>query len=377
DENEWKQAIRFDGFSFDRKLQPRRTIGFIGATEDTIYVGVISELPPDGKLVTNIKRPVEDIVQDDGVEVWLDPDAESENGVFHQMLCNSEGYAYYLTHLRGDVNPEEVYGWKGNYNIKNGLRDGFWHCEIEIPVKNLYKVSKTTDRKWQINICRNYKRPGSWSAIGDEKYTFTSVNRIIFNFSKDDGIVVRQIHLKDPYLGKIDYALELYNPLEKTFKGKVKIILHRDLMPDVSKIEEITLNPQEEKEIKLEVDDDTSMKMDLDTYVTSQDDTKIYFSRKYTFDNWKQPKEKWTVSTKKKDVPVANFGISYYPSFGKMKILADITGSEGKAKVEKLIFSIREEESKKLIKQIIFNKEEFSNGKCEKLIELSKLNGIY
>jgi hypothetical protein len=378
DENEWKEAIRFDGFSFDGRLQPRKTVGFIGAAEDTVYVAILSELPPDGKLITNIKSSTEKIVYDDAVEVWLDPYAGKEDGVTYQMLCNSEGYAYYLTHLRGNIKPEEIYGWKGNYNIKNGLHDGFWHCEIEIPVKNLYKVSKTTDREWLINICRDYKRPGGWSAIGEEKYVFTSVNRIIFNFSGDDGIIVRQKHLKDPYLGKIDYIVELYNPLNKKIEGKVKILLHRDLMPEVSKTEKFLLNPEEQKYIKFEIEDDTSMKMGLDTFVTSLDDSKTYFSRKYTFDNWKQPKEKWSISLgKQKEIPVVNFSFSHYPYLKKMKILADITGSEGKAKIEKLNFVIREEQTKKEIKKITFEKDEFKNWKCEKLIDLPDLNGVY
>jgi len=373
DENEWKEAIRFDGFSWTGKLEPRRTIGYIGATNENIYVGIISELPEEGEILKNVKDNTEKIVRDDAVEVWIDPFPGEDDGVTFQMLCNSIGYVYYLTHPRGNVKQEDFYGWNGNYKISNGFHGNFWHCEIEIPLKNLVKNRKITDGKWMLNICRDYKQPWSWASIGQEGYNFTAKNKIIFEFSEKNGIVVRQKHLKDPVFGDIEYNVEIYNPCKEKVELSCNLILKRDVMPEITEREKIVLLPEEAKNFVIKVSDNVTNKFELDTNILSSDEKKIYFSRNYWWENWKTKKEKW--QTKKIELPPCDFQFAYYPYLNKIKILSDI--SRVKGKVEKVNFVIREEESKKIIKELEFNKNEFKDGKCEKIFDMPSLNGKY
>ncbi|MCM8785245.1 MAG: hypothetical protein NC827_08060 [Candidatus Omnitrophica bacterium] len=375
DEKEWEESVRFDGFSHGGKLEPKRIIGYIGANEENIYIGIMSELPNEGEILKNINQETEKIVFDDAIEVWIDPYAEKDDGVTFQMLSNSLGYAYYLTHPRGNVKSEQFYGWKGNYKIVNGFHNKWWHCEIEIPIKNLVKDREITNGLWQINICRDFKQPWAWASIGNESYAFTAGNKIFFKFSKDDGLITRQKHLKDPLFGDIEYIVEFYNPTNKKIEFNANILLKRDIMPEIVEKREVVLNPGEKNEMKISVKDYVTNKFELETKSFSKDGKEIYFSRKYKWDNWKEAKEKW--QTKKVELPPVDFVFAYYPYLNKIKILADISRIPTNAKFEKMDFKIRKEDSREIIKEFNFNLLEFEKGKCEKTIELPPLSGNY
>jgi hypothetical protein len=377
---EWKGADRFDGFSMSGVLQPRRVIGYVGATENDIYIAIDSELPKQGKILAAVKSNTINIVFDDAVEVWIDPNPGKENGVTYQMLCNSLGYRYYQIHPRGHINIEKYYGWDGHYRIVNGFHNGWWDCEIKIPVKNLVKGRKTTDGQWQINICRDFKQPWAFACIGNGSFNFTPVNQIIFKFSKENGVVVQQKNLTNPIYGNINYVVSIYNPLEKQIGINAKVLLKRDTMPNLSKQSNFILNPGEEKEITMKVFDQVTNKFELSTVISSSSGKKMYFSRNYAWQNWGKPgspKEVLWQTGKIKPLPPINFLFANYPYLHKMKILADISRLGKNSQVKQLNFKIVNVKTKELVKEFDMGINEFKNGKCEKVINLPPLDGNY
>lgn len=373
DEKEWNFAVRLDGLSYEGKLEPRRAIAYIGATEDKIYCALLSELPQEGKILANIKGPWEKIVFDDAVEIWIDPDPRAENGVTYHMLCNSLGYAYYLAHPRGNVPTQAYYGWKGNFKIANGFHNGFWHCEIEVPIENIVKGRKANEGIWAINICRDFKQPWSWSSLCSNGYN--PFNQIIFTFNNEDSLITRLIHKTDPIFGTINCSLEVENPTPKALSLKAILRLEKDSTEEV-KEEILTLNRGEKKTFQLVSPDIGARDFRLSILVSSPEGKTIYYSRNYS---WQKAgrKEKWTVTPAKAKLPL-DFLFAYYPYLNKMRILADITALPEDTKWESIRFQIREDKpSSKLVKELWMRKEEFKEGKCEKIFALPPLSGKY
>ncbi|MGB9877594.1 MAG: glycoside hydrolase domain-containing protein [bacterium] len=373
DENEWQFAAKFDGFSFNGILEPRRAIGFVGATEDKIYCAIVSELPKEGKILSQIKANIEKIVFDDAVEVWIDPEPDEENGVVYQMLCNSLGYAYYLAHPKGEVPTNSYYGWKGNYKIANGFHNGFWHCEIEIPIEKLSKNRKASEGRWAINLCRDFKQPWAWSCLGNNGYN--PQKNILFIFSKENSLISKLTHKTDPVFGDINCSLDIQNPTERALRIKARIYLKRDSREDV-KEEAINLNPQEKRSLEISLKDTSSDKFQLSVLVASPDEKEVYYSRDYS---WTRASSdvKWIISREKAKPPV-DFLFSYYPYLNRMRILADISALPQEARLTSLLFQIKEDKPNgKIVKEIKLKKEEFKDGKCEKIIELPPLSGKF
>lgn len=373
DENEWRQAIEFDGFSHNGKLEPRKVKAYIGATEGKFYFAILSELPEKGEILKNIKKDGEKIVFDDAVEIWIDPFPGKEKGITYQCLFNSLGYKTYLTHPRGNVKTEEYYGWKGNYKIKNGFHNNFWHSEIEVPVSDFVKGRKTTEGIWQINLCRDFKQPWSWSSLGNASYNFGPSNKIIFKFVKE-GVFVKQKLEGSPFLGNFRADVSIYNSGKTKKNAVVKIFLRRDNMPEILKKETVNILPEKENGTGISIKDKTTNKFKLEVSVTSSDGKEIFFTRKYEWINWKEKRAKW--KTEEKKVLPVDFLFAYYPYLNRIRILSDITGLSEKSKLEKLIFTIKEKGGKE-IKKFEMEGDEFKNGKCEKMFNLPPLSGKY
>ena len=366
---EWKDAVAFDGFSLNGNLEERKVRAYIGATEKDFYIAIVSELPPVGKILAQVKRNSSQITYDDAVEIWIDPTPGAATGRTYQMLANSRGQVVYLTHFRGAVkgNP---YGWKGNYKMANGFHRGFWDFEAKIPLNNLVRGRGASVGKWGINLARDFKRPWDFTSLGNRG--FNPDKEIIFSFSKT-GLATQYENLKDPTAGNVDGVLSLYNPGASSLQVKARLFLRRSAMPAVVAERVVTIAAGKRETLPIEVTDHNSKKFKLLVEVQSPGGEEIYYQRSY---HWGPPRKRRWTTEKIKILPV-NFQFAYYPYLNKMRILADISGLNKKAKLKKLVFTIREKKSKKVIKQFVLNASAFKNSKAEKVFALPPLSGSY
>jgi hypothetical protein len=51
---EWPTSAGFDGFAFNGQLERRRVRACVGATDDTLYFAIRSQLPDEGELVAQV-----------------------------------------------------------------------------------------------------------------------------------------------------------------------------------------------------------------------------------------------------------------------------------------------------------------------------------
>ena len=332
DPNEWSTAVGFDGFSWEGNLERRNVHSFISATENDLYLAIISQLPVEGELLSQIQTDTLKIVYDDSVEVWIDPTPGTEHGKTFQMVANSLGYKGYRMHSRGNVAEEP--SWQGNWKIANGFHDGYWHCEISIPISEIASGRKVYDGSLGINICRNWKNPWSFSSLEGGSY---APQNIRFYFVKGQIPVVKHINRGDIFSGDIDVALVINNPSTKPVSVSAEMLLIRDMMPEINQKETISLNPNEQKELALQVKDDISKKFSLDLKVNSTDGDTGYYNRSL---RWQaSPKWQWRISKQAK-LPI-DFQFAYYPYLNKMRILADISSLPKDAILDHISAEIR------------------------------------
>ena len=126
DPKEWAGCAGFDGFLWEGQLERRRIHAYVGATATHLYIALLSQLPAQGDLLTQVTTDNLKLVYDDSVEVWVDPTPGAERGRSYQLFANAAGHTGYAQHPRGGE-PEQP-DWRGDWKAANGLHDGWWHC---------------------------------------------------------------------------------------------------------------------------------------------------------------------------------------------------------------------------------------------------------
>jgi hypothetical protein len=289
DSAEWANAAGFDGFAWEGQLERRRIRSFVGATDDYMCFAFVSRLPEEGQLMAQIQKDTLKLVYDDSVEVWVDPMPYSEHGRTFQMLANSSGRQAYKMHARGNLQADPA--WHSNWQMANGFHEGYWHCEVLVPVESIAPGRKVDEGIWGINLCRNWKQPWAFSSLDGEGYAPKNMQ---FIFARDAIPAITHENRTDPVTGEINSVLTVSNSTQKSLSVKTEIILRRDLMPEASQKEILSLEPGERREIALRLKDEATRKFQMTLSVASPDGKTKYYSRSY---QWKAaPPWQWKVA---------------------------------------------------------------------------------
>jgi len=366
DAEEWANAAGFDGFAWEGQLERRRIRSFIGATDDYLCFAFVSQLPVEGQLMAQIQKDTLKLVYDDSVEVWIDPTPDSEHGRTFQMLANSLGHQGYNMHTRGNMKADPA--WRGDWQVAHGFHDGYWHCEVLVPVESIAPGRKVDEGIWGINLCRNWKQPWAFSSLDGEGYAPKNMQ---FIFARDSVPAVAHEHRADPVTGDINSVLVLSNPTENPLSVRAEIILKRDLMPEASQKKTLDLAPEERREVGLHLKDEATRKFQMTLSVASPDGKTEYYSRSYQWEA--APPWQWKVADEAQ-LPV-DFQFSYYPYLDQMRILMDITGLPRDAELDHVSVAIRQKKSGQLVKTVSFH--QFINGQQEQSFDLPPLEGQY
>ena len=363
-ENEWQNATRFDGFAWNSQLEKRRATGWIGATKDTLYFAIQTQLPDEGELLTQTARDSENIVFDDSLELWLDPTPGAERGKRFQVLTNARGQMWGKIHPYGGT-PDEP-NWKPEWQRATKIHDGFWDYEFAIPINSIAPNRTATEGAWGFNLARNWKNDWAFSSITGDSYE----PQARLTFVENGAPVVSQIMRGEAFNTKLDNALILHNPGKSALTVKATLQVSRDVMPELKSEETITLAPNQTKEISLKTTDAATKKWRQTARVTSPDGT-VYFARQTAW-SFSGP-FKWIAKTK--EIAPLDFQFAYYPYQNKMRILADVSNLPKDAKLQSLRAVITGRNSNEAVKVIKF--ENFQNSKQVVEFSLPPLNGEY
>ncbi|NOY81921.1 MAG: hypothetical protein GXP31_13070 [Kiritimatiellaeota bacterium] len=317
---EWLNAVGFDGFAWQGKLERRKVRAFVGAAGDRLclYLAVVSQLPEKGKLLTAVDRDTLKVVYDDSIEVWIDPTPGSEHGRTFQMIVNSDGRRGWKLHTRGNV-PEDP-GWRGSWRVANGFHDGKWHCEIAVPIAEIAPGRRADTGVWGINLCRNWKQPWQFSSLGGGAY---APGELRFTFAPDNVPAIRHEQRGDGFAGNIDSVLTLHNPGAAPLALRAVQRLERDIMPTIEVSRDVRLAPGEKQELELKTRDTSTQRFSLRLQIDSSDGKRTYYGRTC---RWKRGAEDWRWTTTVKVRPTVDVQFAVYPYRDLVRVRVDTSG---------------------------------------------------
>ncbi|MBU0610333.1 MAG: hypothetical protein KKI08_20800, partial [Armatimonadetes bacterium] len=370
DAMEWGRAMGTGGLCWGGQLEQRRAFVYVGATRDTLYVALTSQLPLEGELLTDVKLDSLKTVYDDSIEIWIDPTPGAESGRAYQLLFNSAGRKGWQMHVRGTAQADVT--WEGDWQIANGIhpQDGptytaGWHAEVAIPPAKIAPGRGATDGAWGINVCRNWKNPWAFSSLGGGGYAPTDV----FRFDPQ-APVVRTGPKGDPATGQLALGLFVHNVQAQPITVQAQMLLTRDAMPEIKQQETLTIPPGEHRELTLDLKDESTKKFGLSMKVLSAAGQTVYFDRGY---GWKAaPAFVWRAV--KVVPPPLDCQFAYYPYANKMRLLVDVTGLPKEAELQSVQAAIRPK-GKAPVKTIEFKR--FVEGRQEQIFALPELDGSY
>jgi len=138
---EWDGALRTTGaLSLNSHwLQPRMSSAWFGFTNERFYIAIISEVPPNGKLRAENRYRDSDVIWDEGIEIWIDPNRGNRAGGegdlrFYNFHFNSTGTILDVAYDPNRDTPDT--GWNGDWQLANTVdaETGIWTAEASIPI---------------------------------------------------------------------------------------------------------------------------------------------------------------------------------------------------------------------------------------------------
>lgn len=317
--DEWKAASGFYGFG--SPLEARRGKAWFGYDSGNLYFAFKTEMPPDNKLVANVRRQGGSVVSDDSLEIWLVPpdagrDVDGPKGKgYFQLIINSIGTVFGRHHEPGFGLPST--SWKPEINWASGIRGDYWVMEFAIPMEDLGMDELVLPSEWKILLARNWKNPWNQAAIPhSQSFSDTSsMARIYFN----DGVPAVGIDIE----GGLEESgskllMSLFNPSDAEIDAEAEIKITSGGDVALEDVRKTTISPGGTELVTFPLDFDMQESNVLSVSVKDEGGTKLFYSRKTAFTP--HPGKKWTL-------PEAD--LTFHLSFDEESLIPDT--AEGQA----------------------------------------------
>ncbi|MCY2931423.1 MAG: DUF6067 family protein [Planctomycetota bacterium] len=351
----WKAATGLDGLGAGGLMDNRRARVLVGATATHLCVGVISELPPDGALVTDRV----DLLDDDCLEIWLAPGEGQPLGI----VLNSRERLEYRA-MDGAPCP----GAAGACQVIHALHEGMWHCQIEVPLEVFTAAGRAVDSLWRLDVVRRFQRPSARAGLAAPNGQLPR-----FQFVAAPQPVVQLNYLEDPgRAGSLGVALDLFNPTDKPLTLAAGIGLVRDRMEDIFNREDCTVPPGQTHRVLVYSEGLAAREFSAHSFVRDAAGKYIY-SRVQTY----RPHQlaRWTQEEAAK-APL-DLQFAYWPYHNRMRVLADVSGLPAAARLERVDVQVRSRADGKVIHSLSLPASRFEAGRCEAAFDLPALEGDY
>lgn len=363
------------GYPVLDRIQSRYWIAY---DKDKVYIAEQLELPPWGTMDGKKRRISADVTSDSSMEFWINPDRpgiDQMDRTFYQFIANAYDSTCNMAH------NHRVSGWmqfNGESTFKSTCRDGWWTAEFSVAASELHGAHLTDGATWGFLFGRHLLYDGIYSYSGwpsGDWYHPTTYTKVVL----DQKAPVVQLHgLGQPYEGKPAFDYTLFNPTNAAIPVSVKMRVEDPSAPN-KKREEIrseTLAPGERKKVQWGTEWTLAEKENsrLTTEVTSPDGRTSYFSTVFALNKDYSKIRAWADPPPKKQEVV--WKPCFYPSFSRLRCLADISGLTAAATVKKGDVVVRDTAGKEIGRGTLEN---FIEGESEVTIQLPQnlAEGVY
>jgi len=330
-DKEWYGAVEVNGFFVRSPLTLASRAGrcLIGYDSKNLYIAVLSELPPDGKPVSTVRRRDGKVFYDDNIEIWFDPARSSRtpnknSSPFYQIIINSLGTIFDIKHIPGKSSNEN---WDSKGKCRNSLdkKCNMWVMEMKLPWKQ-FGISNPNGKDIGMLISRNWKRPRQQNPWIATNTPFKHVTKYPVLQLRKNIPSVRIVRLGNLFEREVNMLCKIYNPSSKPTQCVVKISATHSDMPASSKNYSLTIPAKSTKKIiftlgssRIHTDASHTLKVEC------TNKGKTIFSRNIL---WTLPgnyAKRWRLS----GANTTDFVFSYYPSLNRIcfKLNGKISGA--------------------------------------------------
>jgi len=328
---EWEGAVGTVGFltNGSHLLDARRGRSWFGFTPERLYFAVVSELPPDGKLMAEQRNRDADVIWDDGVEIWIDPNRDTRpsgqgDPRYYNFMGNSVGALLDVCYdpTKGTPDP----GWNAHWEVANGIDPaaGVWVLELSVPITDLGMAPGTLfGRSVGVLIARNFKRNWNQATWFPHQGAFAGWLEYPRMVLTEDGPTVTIESLGEKvFQGQLELQVRLLNPgLARPVQ--VQLILTSADMPELRDEKRIDLPAGGAAEYAFAVPAGRlheEAQHHLTLAVQSPDGQTPYFH--YAMKWTKAPENRWPEVFVGPN-PEAAVRLAYYPSYRFIRLKID------------------------------------------------------
>jgi len=284
DMEEWKGSTSFYGLG--EPLDAREGYAWFGYDRENLYFAFKTEMPPEGRLVTNVKRMGGEVVGDDSIEIWIVPPGEGRDidgprskGYF-QLIINSAGTVFSMHHEPG-------YGlsaatWGPNISWGSKTDKDFWYMELSIPLKDLGMKNLIFPSEWRMRLVRNWKNPWRQAAI-PQAASFTDTKNMAEIVFDDRSPAVRLESVGHLMAGKTDLRVCIFNPMVDGTGVDLKITVASGEKITFSEVKGIELQGRSEEKLTLPISFQLSDNNRLSIEIKEKGGEKRFYHREIVF----------------------------------------------------------------------------------------------
>ncbi|MCC7517666.1 MAG: hypothetical protein IT578_00610 [Verrucomicrobiae bacterium] len=343
-DDEWAGATRMERFAgADGFLSPQEASFWVGCDGKELFIAVVSETPPGGKMLSRVTPLPENgdalTWMDDSIEMVLDPlraDPTGRRRIYHANI-NALGAINDTAYTSGGGGV----AWRGQWRTASKVVGDRWQFEAALPLKNMNVTEADLAKPFGIRIVRNWQQQTvgpaqtEWSPLGG---AYLSAGTL--------PLVTWDAH------APVVQVLQLHDPGQLLFRPRVAIrnegAAPMDVKVSIYCVPKDSAHTREERTVKIPpgavsiVETRTSTLPHEVVYgsiqVASPDGATVYYLRDF---RWKldRPDPMWALdakAAKKVDVSFA-----YYPYHDTIKTIVNVTGLQERDKVTGAKISVR------------------------------------
>ena len=330
EEREWHEALRNVGFVSHNTghLCQRAGVFWVGCDGQRLFVAVMSEAPPDGRILTRAV-PADAADQtgaflDDSLELVLDPKRGRTAGDrrFYHLIFNARG-ALFDWAVDPD-NPQNAVdrSWRlPDWQLQQAIVDGQWHVELAIPLAALNADASDLQTPWGIRVVRNWKRPAEqsqWEAGQPDYDHQASMPQVCWDSAAP---VVRVLALHDED-AKPRLEIGLSNPHDQPLEVQAYLAdaWHRDPPQELRR--QLTIPAGGEQSLVLESRDGGREGVHQAVVrVASADGQRTFYERQFTWSPH-HPADRWCIGEEQQQAVDLQF--KFYPYFHRIRFRVSV-----------------------------------------------------
>lgn len=339
---EWSGGARMEGLGPGPELAPQEATFRLAADADELFIAVVTETPPGGRLLSRVNPLPGDTdartFLDDSIELVIDPlrDDKTARRLIYHAIINSRGAIYDQAYLPAGGGT----AWRGQWRVASKVIEDRWHIELALPWKDMQVTPDDLSRPMGIRIGRNWQRSvgpeqTEWSPLGGAYLTPETMPLVTWDPAAP---VVQMLQLRDPATGKAELKLALRNPGEQPMQVR-GIIESQPARSAPTRAEEVlTLAPGATETLELSATLTSGEGLTNHVIVTSPDGSTVFYRRDWS---WKpeRPEVVWRLDAdaeKKLDLAFA-----YFPYHDRMKVRANVAALHGKDALREIRLQVR------------------------------------